>query len=141
MRVRRGNLNDVYAEDGRCVVMVDETVVVLSELATAILDAVPDQGQTEVEQITAAVVAIFGEPEAPDTAADLTLVHVHELMGHRVLIRDDVIGAPVATTSTPAGVAALRSALRHIRSDSTDVWRLHPPTTADEFLAVPRPAP
>lgn len=136
MRVRRGSLRDVYAEDGRCVVMVDETVVVLSELATAILEAVPDQGPTELEEISAAVVAIFGEPDAPDTAADLTLVHVHELMAHRVLIRDDVTGAPVATTSTPAGVAALRSALRHIRSDDTSTWRLPPPVTADEFLAA-----
>jgi len=136
VRVRRGNLRDVYAEGGRCVVMVDETVVVLSDLASAILEAVPDQGPTEVEQITAAVVAIFGEPDAPDTAADLTLVHLHELMGHRVLIRDDVTGPPVAMTSTPAGVAALRSALRHIRSDDTSTWHLPPPVTADEFLGA-----
>lgn len=135
MRVWRGDLRDVYAEDGRSVVMVDETVVVLSELATAILDAVPEHGKAEIEQITAAVVEIFGDPEPPDTALGLTLAHVHELMGHRVLVSDDET-SPVVTTSTPAAVAALRSALRHIRSDDTSRWRLRPPVTAEEFVAA-----
>lgn len=135
MRVRRGALRDVYVEDGRSVVMVGETVVVLSELATAILDAVPGDGHAEIEQITAAVVTIFGDPDLPDTALDLTLMHVHELMGHRVLVSDDETAPPV-TTSTPTAVAALRSALRHIRSGDRSTWRLREPVTADEFIAA-----
>ena len=42
MIVRRGALTDHYVEDDRSVVMVDESVLGLSPVATAILEAVPE---------------------------------------------------------------------------------------------------
>ena len=73
MRLRRGELVDLYAEDGRSVVMVGENVLVLSEIATEIVTSVPEDGATTLDDVTTAVVGVFGEPDPPDTAAGLTL--------------------------------------------------------------------
>ena len=64
--VRRGALTDHYVEGERSVVMVDESVLGLSPIATAILEAVPDGTEVDVRAVTAHVVAAFGPPDGSD---------------------------------------------------------------------------
>lgn len=85
MKVRRGELLDVLVADGRAAVFVRGQVVVLSEMATAILSATPVTGSTTLEQLTAAVVEEFGPPADPGDASRLTRAQVAELVEHHVL--------------------------------------------------------
>jgi hypothetical protein len=61
MRVRRLPVVDEYVEGGEAVVFVDGNVVALSELATAALTSVGWEW-TDLQEVTAALVAQFGEP-------------------------------------------------------------------------------
>ncbi|WP_457207771.1 hypothetical protein [Nocardioides sp. P5_C9_2] len=94
MRVRRGDLVDVFVADGRAAVFVAGQVVVLSEMATVILEATPTVGSTTLEQLTATVVAEFGPPEPPDQARGLILDHVEDLTSHAILEWDPAAGRP-----------------------------------------------
>ena len=86
MILSRGALVDRYVEDDRSVVMVDEHVLVLSPMATAILDAVPDGAQVPASMVTQHVVARFGQPDGAASADTITHARVCELVRHRVLI-------------------------------------------------------
>jgi hypothetical protein len=85
VRVRRGDLRDVLVADGRAAVFVRGHVVVLSEVATAILAATPEEGSTSLERMAAIVVEEFGDPAPPDDALHLTREHVMQLVEHHVL--------------------------------------------------------
>ena len=86
MIVRRGALTDHYVEDERSVVMVDESVLGLSPIATAILEAVPDGVDVGLPTVTQHVVATFGPPDGPDSAEELTRQQVWDLVAHKVLV-------------------------------------------------------
>ena len=122
MNIGRGELVDVYVDDGRSVVMVEESVLVLSELATAILAAVPSGATVSLGEVTDHVVQTFGPPEEPSAAEELTRQQVFELVAHRVLV-DLGDGGPDRPVRGQA-VDALRDALRHLRSTSPGRWPL-----------------
>ncbi|WP_167288802.1 nucleotidyltransferase domain-containing protein [Nocardioides seonyuensis] len=129
---------DLYVEDGRGVVMVGESVLVLTEVATAIVEAVPDASTLTVAEVAASVVEVFGEPDAPHTAEGLTLQHVHDLVAHGVLeivegSRDGTASLLDQRTRRDA-VEAVRSALRHVLSGGTDRWSLPPSVESDAFV-------
>ena len=84
--VRRGALIDHYVEDERSVVMVDESVLGLSPIATAILEAVPEGVDVDLPTVTQHVVATFGPPPGPRSAEALTEQQIWDLVAHRVLV-------------------------------------------------------
>ena len=140
MRIRRGDLTDLYIEGGRGVVMVGENVLVLSEVATQIVITVPETAAVGIEQVMSSVVATFGEPEPPATADQLTLQQVHELAAHGVLVveedgdtwsRDGSQGDLLDHRGEQRATAvdALRGALRHLVSEDSAVWT--PPPGVD----------
>ena len=86
MIVRRGALTDHYVEEQRSVVMVDESVLGLSPIATAILQAVPEGVTASLRTVTEHVVATFGLPEGPESAEALTEQQIWDLVAHRVLV-------------------------------------------------------
>lgn len=140
MRVRRGDLRDVYVDDGRAAVMVGEQVLVLSELATAILASVPEDGGTTLPEVAAAVEAEFGPPAPPGTALDLTRDQLHALAAHRVLTVEEESGGPVSSdgVTSPAAVRALRKALRHVLSETAGAWRTPHTVSGADLLAAAR---
>ncbi len=89
MKIRRGDLRDVYVEDGRSAVFVNEQVIVLSEIATAILQVIPPDGSVTLEHLTNEVVAEFGPPAPPLDAGTLVTQQVHDLVAHSVLNTDE----------------------------------------------------
>lgn len=133
MNVRRGDLRDVYAENGRAAVFVGDQVIVLSEIASAILDIVPGDGAVSLDEITRAVVAEFGAPDAPLDAQDLTRRHVLDLVAHHVLTDD---AATLDEPFTPESVAALRDALRHVVMGEHGPWQLPDRVTGAQFAAA-----
>ncbi|WP_439937235.1 nucleotidyltransferase family protein [Nocardia sp. N13] len=117
--------------------MVGENVMILSEIATQIVTAVPDGELVSIEEVTASVVAAFGEPEPPTSAARLTLNKMHELASHSILVLDDGTETLTSTGSTsPTAVDALRAALRHIRSSDSSLWRLPSGVRDPHFVAA-----
>lgn len=138
MRIRRGELTDLYVEDERGVAMVGESVMVLSEIATSIVSAVPEQGTTTLDTIVASIVSRFGEPEPPDSAAELTLQHVHDLAAHHVLILEETVGTQASSTGSSDATDALRSALRHILSGDRQLWRTPADISDADFVAAAR---
>lgn len=136
MIVRRGGLTDHYVEDERSVVMVDESVLGLSPIATAILEAVPEGVDVGLPTVTQHVVATFGPPAGTESAEALTEQQVWDLVAHRVLVVVEGEGSRDRTSSLldhrsdadalepegAAAVAALRDALRHLRSDDERRW-------------------
>ena len=86
MIVRRGALTDHYVEDERSVVMVDESVLGLSPIATAILEAVPEGVDVGLPTVTQHVVATFGPPAGTESAEALTEQQIWDLVAHRVLV-------------------------------------------------------
>lgn len=62
MRVTRGELLDWYVDGEESAVFVDGHVIVLSALATAIVDLVGEDGAEETD-VVAGLVERFGEPE------------------------------------------------------------------------------
>lgn len=132
MRVRRGNVRDAVFEGGRAAVYVDDQVIVLSEIATVILDAVPELGIATLNSLTAAVVAEFGPPPPPGSATDLTRDQVMELVAHGVLADED---PTLPSTPTARSTKAVRDALRHIRATDQLRWQLPPDVAPAELLA------
>jgi hypothetical protein len=133
--VRRGALTDHFVEDDRSVVMVDESVLGLSPIATAILEAVPVGTEVSLQALTDHVVAIFGPPDHSQSASSLTRQQVWDLVAHNVLVvvedEQPVDRPPAATRERPGdlprgepdeAVTALRDALRHLRSDTPGRW-------------------
>lgn len=133
MRVQRADMRDVHVHDGRASVTRDGQVVVLSEVATAVLEAVPSGSVASLEQITAAVAAAVGKPPPP--------LHLFDVI--RCIVRDLVANGVLAEQSPAAyepqrgtSVSAVRDALRHLVAGSLDGWI--PPATVDgpDFLAA-----
>ncbi|WP_457208996.1 hypothetical protein, partial [Nocardioides sp. P5_C9_2] len=121
MRVQRGNLSEVVAKDGRCTVYVDDQVIVLSEMSTVILEAIPAVGFADLTELTTAVVNVFGPPLPPADASALTRGHVLDLVAHGVLADDT---AREKSFPTRSSAEALRDALRHIRSSRSGPWTM-----------------
>ena len=89
MRVRREEVVDVYVEDGRAAVYSNRgMVVLLSELATTAWSVIGDDGWTNAEDVTAALVAAHGDPgggeagrlteDALRSLAEMSLVEVED---------------------------------------------------------------
>lgn len=87
MKVTRGELLDVVVADGRAAVFVHDHVVVLSEIATVILDAVSRGEWVSLTELTASLIATMGEPEAPLDARSIVEHNVLDLLQHGVLVR------------------------------------------------------
>ena len=99
MIVRRGALTDHYVEDERSVVMVDESVLGLSPVATAILEAVPEGVDVGLPTVTQHVVATFGPPAGTESAEALTEQQIWDLVAHRVLVVVEDEGSRDGTSS------------------------------------------
>ncbi|MCY4726592.1 hypothetical protein NYO98_09915 [Nocardioides sp. STR2] len=128
-------LTDHYVEDDRSVVMVDESVLGLSPIATVILEAVPEGTAVSLRAVTDHVVATFGPPDGHESPEDLTKQQVWDLVAHRVLVvvegdqsphepspQGKVRGVGPARNDPESAVTALRDALRHLRSDGDRRW-------------------
>lgn len=102
MNVRRGMLVDLYVEDDRSVVMVDERVLGLSPVATAIVEAVPDGASVSVSEVTAHVVATFGPPEEPESAEELVRQQVWDLAAHHIVVIAENVSTAQELTITGA---------------------------------------
>ena len=83
MRVRREELHDVYVEDDRCAVYVQDEVIVLSPVATTVLLATSSEW-TPLSDLTDAVEQQFGPPPTASTEETLRGL-VRELANFRIL--------------------------------------------------------
>ena len=84
-RVRRSDFVDFHVSGGIGCVMLGETVVALSFLATRILTLLGD-GSATLDQLAEALLVEFGEPESGD-ARSLVQTHVDDLVEVGVLTR------------------------------------------------------
>lgn len=84
-RVRRRDFVDFHVRDGVGCVMLGETVVAISRLATRILTLLGD-GSATLDQLAEALLVEFGEPESGD-ARSLVQTHVDDLVDVGVLTR------------------------------------------------------
>ncbi|NPC41208.1 hypothetical protein [Nocardioides sp. zg-1230] len=84
-RVRRSDFVDFHVSDGVGCVMLGETVVVLSFLATRILTLL-GEGSATLDRLAEALLVEFGEPESGD-ARSLVQTHVDDLVEVGVLTR------------------------------------------------------
>lgn len=93
-RVRRGDLLDVYADGDACAVMVASTVVVLSPLATAVLELLPAGAPwAPVSEVVAGLVERFGAP-GDASPHDATLGVLRDLAAQGVVDLDGVTAEP-----------------------------------------------
>ena len=83
MRVTRGELLDWYVDGDESAVFVDGHVIVLSALATAIVDLVGEDGLDEAD-VAAGLVERFGEP--PGGAEAMTHQALEDLAERHVVI-------------------------------------------------------
>ena len=84
MIVAHAPLHDWYVDGEASAVFVGDQVMVLSELATAILTLIGPDGQASIAQIAEGLVAQFGDPGSP--AEELALARVTELIDQGVLV-------------------------------------------------------
>lgn len=84
-RVRRSDFVDFHVSDGVGCVMLGETVVALSFLATRILTLL-GEGSATLDRLAEALLVEFGEPESGD-ARSLVQTHVDDLVEVGVLTR------------------------------------------------------
>lgn len=142
MRVRRGDLHDVYIEGDKSVVMAGQQVVVLSELATTILESVPPAASVAVADVVSEVVAKFGPPKPPRDADSLTREHIHDLAAHQVLVVDEVdeevpLLAPFKRDEQAA--SALHSAMAAVLAPAPNArWSVPDDVAPQAFLAEVR---
>ena len=97
LRVRRAPVADWYVEGEESAVMVGATVVVLSALATAVLEILDGAGSdawTDAEVVTAGLVERFGEPEGLDVHA--TTADVLADLGEQRLVETEQSSGPAA---------------------------------------------
>ena len=71
--------------DGESVVLVDREVIRLSALATHLLDSLP--GWTEIDDLTATLLAAFGDPPEGVDPRAATEAAVSTLAGQRLVER------------------------------------------------------
>lgn len=84
MHLTRTDWHDWYVEDGESAVFVGDSVVVLSELATTLLDLVGDGA--ELSEVATGLAAIYGAPDGDATEA--TRLRVLELVDRGLLSVD-----------------------------------------------------
>lgn len=84
MRVTRGDLLDWYVDGDESAVFVDGQVIVLSAVATAIIDLVGEGGADEAD-VVAGLVERFGEPE-DGSAAAMTHQALQDLAERQVVV-------------------------------------------------------
>lgn len=101
LRVRRAPVADWYVEGEESAVMVGATVVVLSALATAVLEILDGAGSgagadgwTDTAVVTAGLVELFGAPDGVDAHAATATVLA------------DLAEQGVVETEQPSGPAA-----------------------------------
>jgi hypothetical protein len=96
--VAHGDLHDWLVDGDDSAVFVGDQVMVLSTLATAILDLVTPDGQASLEEVAAGLVARFGDP--PGSAEELARDKVTELVKGGVLrIVEDAAADPATETA------------------------------------------
>ena len=83
MRVRREQLHDVYVEGDQCAVYVQDEVIVLSPVATAVLLASSSEW-TSLSDVAEVVEQEFGPPPSTSTEESLRGL-VRELANFRIL--------------------------------------------------------
>lgn len=137
--IRRRDLHDVYTEAGRTVVMIGEQIIVLSELATTILDAVPVGSSVGLDEIVDSVVAEFGPPPLPDDALTLTEQNVHDLVAHGVLEIETDPAHDDRSRDPREATAALQRAMATVLTQEPGLrWRMPEDLTPGSFLAAVR---
>jgi hypothetical protein len=99
LRVRRAPVADWYVEGEESAVMVGATVVVLSALATAVLEILDaertaDEGWVAATVVTAGLVERFGEPEGLDVHA--TTADVLADLAEQRLVETEQSSGPAA---------------------------------------------
>lgn len=129
-QVRRAGIRDVYTENDRSVVMVDERVLVLSPIATSILGAVRAHETVGISEIVAAVVETHGAPERPSDAEAVVRRQILDMTAHGLLVpidEDSPTGpAPASPDALASGaLAAVTGALDSVLScGGGDPWTL-----------------
>ena len=83
MRVRREELHDVFVEDGRCAVYVQDEVIVLSPVATTVLLATGNKW-ISLSELADLVEQEYGPPPRQTTEETLRGL-VRELANFRIL--------------------------------------------------------
>jgi hypothetical protein len=74
MRATRREVEDEYAEDGQCALLVEQEIVVLSPLASLVWTLLAD-GPKATRELVPTLVEAFGAPEgsSPDELTDTCL--------------------------------------------------------------------
>jgi hypothetical protein len=88
VRVRRTETVDVYVEDGRAAIFVDDMVLALSELATSAWFAIGDDWATAAE-VTSALTAEYGAPPEPADPRSATEAVLRDLAARGVVELED----------------------------------------------------
>ena len=83
VRASRKPVDDEYVEDGQCALLVDQEIVVLSPLATAVWHLLGD-GMEATDQLVPSLVAAFGSPEG-SSAEELTRTCLRQLADQGLL--------------------------------------------------------
>lgn len=133
MRVRRAAVQDAYFDGGRSAVFVDGQVIVLSEIAAAILAVTERDRYVGVDVLSKMLVRDFGQPPAPLQASVLAYEHVLDLVAHKVLESEHDVPDGKVTSSS---VSALAGLLRHLRSESSLQWTLPDGVPAADLVST-----
>ncbi|WP_372733662.1 hypothetical protein [Nocardioides sp.] len=83
MIVAHAEMHDWYVDGDESAVFVGDQVMVISPLATAILQIIGPEGQADISAIAEALVAQFGDPGTP--AEELVAQRVGELIEQGIL--------------------------------------------------------
>lgn len=135
MRVTRGSWIRQPEDDAGDTLTVAGQTIGLSEMGTAILECVESEVEpVDVDDILSHIVATFGEPDAAIEAHEALREHVLALVAHGVLSDPDA----GEESLTPAGVEAVRCALRHAVSPTSASWSLPPGVSGSQFVHAVR---
>jgi hypothetical protein len=91
VRVRRAEVVDVYVEDERAAIFVEDMVLALSELATSAWFAIGDDW-TSAAEVTTALTAEYGAPPAPADPQASTEAVLRDLAARGVIELEDADG-------------------------------------------------
>jgi hypothetical protein len=92
MNLHRAELDDLWSDGTRTAVFANDNVVVLSEMASTILAAIPEQGSTTLDEVVAVVVSAYGPPEPPVDAVAVVGQQVEDLAAHKIVVCDSTGG-------------------------------------------------
>jgi hypothetical protein len=82
---RRTPVVDEYVEDDRCAVLAGDRVLVLSEVATTVLQVVGEAGEASLEVVVDALVDRFGLPPGDEDPAEACLGVTNVLVGQGLI--------------------------------------------------------